>query len=212
MKVTGTIGIILAFITILFFFLGVTTMANITLIGVFVAAAFFFMHHARLKNFAFTLWVLVFVTASLFQPALFGTWAGVDLRILIVPLIQIIMFSIGMLKDVKGALSAPPGMTETHNVKHPFTGIRITDKGIRMFEDYCATVRDIVGWEIPIAVDHFGHLLLEDCIKVAQALDKFNLAWYEDMIPWEYTDQYVKLRNSCSTPILTGWMTNGMIN
>ncbi len=111
---------------------------------------------------------------------------------------------IDMLKDVKGALTAPAGMTKTYNVKHPFTGIRITDKGIRMFEEYCAVIRDIVGWEIPIAVDHFGHLILEDCIKVAQALDKFNLAWYEDMIPWEYTDQYVKLRNSCNTPILTG--------
>ena len=111
---------------------------------------------------------------------------------------------IGLLRNVPGTLTAPSGMTETSLVAHPFTGIRITDKGLGIMRDYCATVRDIIGWEIPLAVDHFGHFPLEDCIKIAQALDPFNLAWYEDMIPWQYTDQYVMLRRSCNTPILTG--------
>ncbi|MDZ7371729.1 MAG: mandelate racemase/muconate lactonizing enzyme family protein [candidate division KSB1 bacterium] len=111
---------------------------------------------------------------------------------------------IGLLKGVEGALSAPSGMTDTSMVMHPFTGIRITEKGLKIFQDYAATIRDIVGWDIPIAVDHFGHFPLEDCIKIAQALDQFNFAWYEDMIPWQFTDQYVKLRQSCKTPILTG--------
>jgi L-alanine-DL-glutamate epimerase-like enolase superfamily enzyme len=70
--------------------------------------------------------------------------------------------------------------------------------------DYTATVRDIVGWEIPIATDHYGHFGIEDGIKLARALDPFNLAWLEDMVPWFYTDQYVRLKNSCTTPILTG--------
>ncbi|MBN1464770.1 mandelate racemase/muconate lactonizing enzyme family protein, partial [candidate division KSB1 bacterium] len=89
---------------------------------------------------------------------------------------------IGMLRGVEGALSSPAGMTETSQVMHPFTGIRITDKGLKVFQDYAATVRDIVGWETPIALDHFGHFPLEDCIKIAQALDPYNFAWYEDMI------------------------------
>ena len=111
---------------------------------------------------------------------------------------------IGMIKHIPGALSAPKGMTDTNKVMHPFTGIRITDKGLKIFQDYAATIRDIVGWDTPIAIDHFGHFPLEDCIKIAQALDQFNFAWYEDMIPWQLTDQYVKLRRSCNTPILTG--------
>ena len=45
---------------------------------------------------------------------------------------------------------------------------------------------------------------MEDAIKLAQALDPCNLAWLEDMIPWFYTDDYVRLKNSCKTPILTG--------
>jgi L-alanine-DL-glutamate epimerase-like enolase superfamily enzyme len=61
-----------------------------------------------------------------------------------------------------------------------------------------------VGWEIPIATDHYGHFGIEDGIKLAQGLDQFNLAWLEDMVPWYHTDQYVRLRDSCTTPILTG--------
>jgi L-alanine-DL-glutamate epimerase-like enolase superfamily enzyme len=90
------------------------------------------------------------------------------------------------------------------NVRHPFTGIRITDKGLQALQDYVRAVRGIVGWDIPIAADHFGHIGIEDAIKLAQALDPCNLAWLEDMIPWDYTDDYVRLRNSCKTPILTG--------
>jgi len=111
---------------------------------------------------------------------------------------------IGLLKNIEGTITAPAGMTNSNSIQHPFTGIRITEKGLKVFQDYCATIRDIVGWETPIALDHFGHFLLEDCIKIAQALDPFNFAWYEDMIPWQYPDQYVKLRNSCKTPVLTG--------
>ncbi len=111
---------------------------------------------------------------------------------------------IGLLKNIPGAITAPSGMTDTSQIKHPFTGIRITEKGLKVFQDYCATIRDIIGWEIPIALDHFGHFGIEDCIKIAQALDQFNFAWYEDMVPWEYTDQYVRLKQSCKTPILTG--------
>ena len=94
--------------------------------------------------------------------------------------------------------------SEFSMVEHPFTGIRITDKGLKVMAEYAAAIRDIVGWEIPIATDHYGHFGVEDGIKLARALDPFNLAWLEDMIPWQYTDQYVRLKNSCTTPILTG--------
>lgn len=89
-------------------------------------------------------------------------------------------------------------------VPHPFTGIRITDQGLERIADYVRRVREAVGWDVPLAADHFGHMGVEDAIKLARTLDPFNLAWLEDMIPWFYTDQYVRLRNGCSTPILTG--------
>jgi L-alanine-DL-glutamate epimerase-like enolase superfamily enzyme len=87
---------------------------------------------------------------------------------------------------------------------HPFTGIRITEKGLDVYESYCMKVRETLGFEVPLATDHYGHFGIEDGIKLARRLDKCNFAWYEDMVPWWYTDQYIQLKNSCTTPILTG--------
>lgn len=109
-----------------------------------------------------------------------------------------------LLRSVDGAVSAPAGMLETNNVMHPFTGIQITEKGCDWLVDYVERVRNTIGYEIPLASDHFGHIGIESCIKLGKKLDRFNLAWYEDMVPWQFTDQYVRLTNACDTPICTG--------
>ena len=111
---------------------------------------------------------------------------------------------IGLLQGIPGTLIAPPGMLETRGVQHPFAGIQVTDKGIGILCDYVAAVREVIGYEVPLAADHFGHIGLESCIRIGQALDRFTLAWYEDMIPWQYTDQYVVLSRAVRTPICTG--------
>jgi bile acid:Na+ symporter, BASS family len=54
-----------------------------------------FMRHRRLKSLAFTAWVLTFVAAAMVRPQAFGTWLGYDLKNLVVPLVQIIMFGMG---------------------------------------------------------------------------------------------------------------------
>lgn len=48
-----------------------------------------------LRGFTFAAWVLVFVAASMVWPRLFDQWLGLDLKYLIVPLVQIIMFGMG---------------------------------------------------------------------------------------------------------------------
>jgi L-alanine-DL-glutamate epimerase-like enolase superfamily enzyme len=111
---------------------------------------------------------------------------------------------IGLIRNIPNALNAPSGMLNTWTIMHPFTGIHITDKGVDALCEYVETVRNIIGYEIPLAADHFGHLGVEDCIRAAKALDKYRLAWLEDMIPWQFVDQYVRLSNSCETPICTG--------
>ena len=111
---------------------------------------------------------------------------------------------IGLLEGIPGTLIAPPGMLQTREIQHPFTGIQITEKGIDVLCDYVAAVREVVGYEVPLAIDHFGHIGLESCIRLGQALDRFTLAWYEDMIPWQFTDQYVTLSRAVRTPICTG--------
>ena len=108
------------------------------------------------------------------------------------------------LRNISGTLSAPTGHLDDSNLMHPFTSIRITDKGIDILADYVGTVRQIIGYEVPLALDHFGHIGVDDCIRLAQELDQYNLAWLEDMIPWQFTEQYVRLSNACTTPICTG--------
>ena len=111
---------------------------------------------------------------------------------------------IRLLRDIPDTLIAPPGMLQTFNVMHPFTGIQITDKGIEVLCDYVEKVRAEIGYEVPLAVDHFGHIGVESCIRLGRALDKYSLAWYEDMIPWQFTEQYVRLSQAVDTPICTG--------
>ncbi len=111
---------------------------------------------------------------------------------------------IGLLEGIKDAVSAPPGMLESRHIMHPFTGIQITDIGVEYLVEYVRQVREIIGYEIPLAADHFGHINVESCIRLGQALDPFSLAWYEDMIPWQFTDQWLRLKNSLLTPVCTG--------
>ncbi|OGV75363.1 MAG: mandelate racemase [Lentisphaerae bacterium RIFOXYB12_FULL_65_16] len=90
------------------------------------------------------------------------------------------------------------------NTAHPFTGIHITEKGLDFLDQYMADVRAEIGYEIPLAIDHVGHVPLEDCIKLARRLERFNLAWMEDPVPWQMTEQYVRLAQATTTPIGTG--------
>ena len=50
---------------------------------------------ASYSAFAFTAWVAAFVAAAMFYPLAFRNWFGYELKGLIVPLIQIIMFGMG---------------------------------------------------------------------------------------------------------------------
>jgi L-alanine-DL-glutamate epimerase-like enolase superfamily enzyme len=87
---------------------------------------------------------------------------------------------------------------------HPFTGIHLTEKGLDYLETYVAEVRSVIGYDIPLAVDHFGHVGVEDGIRFARRMEKYNLAWIEDMVPWMYTDQYKRLQSATTIPICSG--------
>src|SRR4051794_16123339 len=53
---------------------------------------------------------------------------------------------------------------DAHNVRHPFTGLHFTEKGLELLEQYIAEVRDVIGTEIPLAIDHVGHISLQNGI------------------------------------------------
>ncbi len=106
--------------------------------------------------------------------------------------------------DPWAGLNARNRHYDLYNIPHSFTGVRVSEKGLDLLAEYVADVRSVIGNDVPLAADHFGHIGLGECIKIAQRLDPFNLAWYEDMLPWQLTDQYVQLARSCHTPICTG--------
>ncbi|WP_143774481.1 mandelate racemase/muconate lactonizing enzyme family protein [Niastella vici] len=131
--------------------------------------------------------------------------------------------SIGEVKDKEGALVNGKfwgsnlaqwrgGYMDYANTKHPFTAIQITEKGLDGMAQIVHDVRSVVGYEIPIASDHYGHFDLNNAIRWGKKVEPYRLAWLEDMVPWEFTDQYKKMSDALETPVLTGediYLLNG---
>ncbi|HQG36144.1 MAG TPA: mandelate racemase/muconate lactonizing enzyme family protein [Bacteroidales bacterium] len=90
------------------------------------------------------------------------------------------------------------------NTLHPFTQVQITDKGLAALQEYVEKVRNVVGYEIPLSADHFGHFDVNNSIRFGKAMEKFRLAWLEDMVPWFDIEGNKTLSEALETPILTG--------
>jgi L-alanine-DL-glutamate epimerase-like enolase superfamily enzyme len=123
--------------------------------------------------------------------------------------------SINEIRNIPGALVNPEilkqggsqwqgGYMSYANTKHPFTGIQITEKGLEELAKIVEHVRSMVGYEIPMSTDHYGHFDVNNCIRLGKALDKYRLAWLEDMVPWQYTEQHKTITEALETPTLTG--------
>ena len=115
---------------------------------------------------------------------------------------------IQLLARTPGTLTQPlggPGRGyESQNVQHMFTGVELTEKGIDMMASFVSQVREVIGWEIPLAADHFGHIGVNSCIRLGKALTKYNMAWLEDMIPWQQTELLKKINDAVDIPLCTG--------
>lgn len=113
---------------------------------------------------------------------------------------------IEMLKGQPGMVMQPADMSnwELRNQPHPFTAIEITDKGIEKLSEYVDAVRGAIGYDMPLSMDHLGHVGVNSAIRIARAFEKYNLEWIEDLIPWYYTDLWKQITDSTTTPTLTG--------
>jgi L-alanine-DL-glutamate epimerase-like enolase superfamily enzyme len=90
------------------------------------------------------------------------------------------------------------------NTLHPFTQVQITEKGLEELTKYIEIIRNTVGYEIPLSSDHFGHFDVNNSIRFGRAMEKYSLAWLEDMVPWFYTDQWKTVTEALETPTCTG--------
>lgn len=64
-------------------------------------------------------------------------------------------------------------------------GTRVTDAGIERMREIVAAVREAVGWETSLCIDHFGHgyMTAKEVIRLGLALEPYGLAWIEDPMP-----------------------------
>src|SRR5882762_8885033 len=85
--------------------------------------------------------------------------------------------SIGELINIPGTLVNPNifkegtsqwqgGYMSYGNTRHPFTGIQITEKGLEELAKIVDNVRSMVGYEIPLSTDHYGHFDLNSFIRL----------------------------------------------
>src|SRR3954468_9921492 len=90
------------------------------------------------------------------------------------------------------------------NTLHPFTQIQITEKGLEALGKLVENVRGMVGYDTPLSTDHYGHFDLNNGIRLGKSLEKYRLAWLEDIVSWELTDQWKTMSDALETPCLTG--------
>jgi L-alanine-DL-glutamate epimerase-like enolase superfamily enzyme len=83
-------------------------------------------------------------------------------------------------------------------------GAQLTDSGVARFAEIAAAVREAVGWEMPLAIDHFGPISVKDAIRIGHALEPYALAWLEDMLPWEDVEANRLVTRAINVPTLNG--------
>lgn len=93
---------------------------------------------------------------------------------------------------------------EIFSTQHPYTFTRITERGLDRYEEELSKLRDQLGYDIPLAIDHLGHVNLEDMARLLRRLEKYNLAWVEDALPCTFVEEYKRLSMMTATPLATG--------
>jgi len=104
---------------------------GVLLVTGFIALALALTGFQKLKGFSYTLWIFTAVTASMFYPQYFISVGDFQLKRLIVPLLQIIMFGMGSqmsFRDFSGVIKMPKGVfvgVFSHYMIMPLVGFGI---------------------------------------------------------------------------------------
>jgi len=110
---------------------GNTSVTGILLVSGLISFALAVRGFQKLKGFSYTLWIFTAVTASMFYPQYFISIGDFQLKKLIVPLLQIIMFGMGSqmsFRDFSGVIKMPKGVfvgVFSHYMIMPLVGFGI---------------------------------------------------------------------------------------
>jgi L-alanine-DL-glutamate epimerase-like enolase superfamily enzyme len=85
-------------------------------------------------------------------------------------------------------------------------GAHVTDEGIARMEEVAAAVRQAVGWDISLCIDHFGHgyMTAKEVIRLGHALEPYGLAWMEDPMPWWDIAGHKRVTDAINVPTAAG--------
>lgn len=100
-------------LTAVFYFSGNMAATGPGLIAFFALLALGVRGREATKGFTFTLGIFAAVTLSMYYPSYFISWGSFELKVLIVPLLQIIMFGMGTamsVNDFAGVIKMPKGV------------------------------------------------------------------------------------------------------
>jgi len=91
---------------------------------------------------------------------------------------------------------------------HPNRG-PLTEQGFKRFVSCVEAMKKVLGDDVGLALDCGPGYMLSDAIRLAKALEPYNLMWMEDLLTGDYTpyvmaDVYKELTISTTTPIHTG--------
>jgi len=106
-------AIVLIIISLALIITGNLASAGPLLIAFFVSLAIGVRGFDAVKGFSYTIWIFTAVTASMFYPQYFTSLGDFQLKLLIVPLLQIIMFGMGSqmsMNDFTGVIKMPKGV------------------------------------------------------------------------------------------------------
>src|ERR1700730_13136022 len=113
-----------------------------------------------------------------------------------------------VLQGKRGTMSAPAGYNGEpgENPENFYQGFEISVKGAELVADHVAAIKEAMGdaADIPMAHDHFGHLTVKSCIKLAKALERVTPSMLEDMVPWFRVEEWKLINDSIDVPTLTG--------
>jgi L-alanine-DL-glutamate epimerase-like enolase superfamily enzyme len=85
-------------------------------------------------------------------------------------------------------------------------GAKLTRRSIEAAAEIVRAVREAVGNDIQLCVDHFGegYMTADEVIRLGQALEDYDLAWMEDPVPFFDTPGHKKVADALLTPIAAG--------
>jgi L-alanine-DL-glutamate epimerase-like enolase superfamily enzyme len=115
------------------------------------------------------------------------------------------------LEEVEGATVGQPTRFEYGMGRHwraPGSGpvVKVTDKGIAALAEVIGMVREAVGWDVSLCIDHYGHgyMTAKEVIKLGEALEPYALAWMEDPMPWHDVAGHKRVTDAVGVPVAAG--------